>query len=375
MTGRTRFKVLVVFAMIAAPFASLSPGAIERAAAPSSLGETGSEGDVPQDAPFVEIVPVPEGTHEASQEAIRDYIAERYREGPSPAIVAVASENESEWFRPIPFLADRTILYVATNAGHNIVPYDPACRCDPTGATTAAIASVPAQEKRSLSLLLLRSALYRYAEDHEFRLPASLDVLTRSFPANYVSRIPEFDEAGWSYRPDRFRKHAMWASLAEVLSLEGVPETYAFEAPITLKLYKGSSRLAAESGRDLLREYPVTIGKASSPTPNGSYQVELRVNEPVSSTRLFGTRALSFARESYAIHGTNDPAAVGEPISNGCVRLTNEDVEELFALTPLGTTVDVVEEPSPHPIVVPSERFDVPPRADETSKRTYRWRG
>jgi hypothetical protein len=376
LTGRTFFKAAVVFGMIVAAFATLSPEDISGELAPPPAPGRTALPPVAADAPFLEIVAVPpDATSEEAQKKLESYLRSRYPEGPSPSIVAVAARSEEEAYRPLPFRNERDIRFVATNAGHNIVPYDPACRCDPTGATTALADSLPGRERRALSLLVLRSALYRYAEDHEFALPATLDGLTKVFPGNYVSQVPDFEGEALVYRPERFRKHAMWASLAEVLALEGAPEAYVFEEPITLKLYKGSSRLAAESGRDVLREYPVTIGKPDSPTPNGMFQVELRVNEPISSTRLFGTRALSFARGEYAIHGTNDPAAVGEPLSNGCVRLTNESVEELFALTPLGTTIAVVEGPSPHPDDVPSARYDVPARDDETSKRTYRWRG
>jgi len=167
----------------------------------------------------------------------------------------------------------------------------------------------------------------------------------------------------------------MWDSLTKVLSVEGAPEPYAFEEPLALRLFKGSARLAAVSGKDVIRQYPVTIGRPDSPTPSGQYQVELRVNEPVSETKLFGTRALSFAKGQFAIHGTNDPASIGEPFSNGCVRLTNEDAEELFALTPLGTAIDITDAVSPHPDRPAGTRFESPPREDEASKRTYRWRG
>jgi len=374
VTGRTSIKAAIVFAMIVAAFATLDPERIAEEAAPAR--ETAARPTVAADAPFVEIVAVPpDDAPEVAQANIEAYLRTTYPEGAAPAVVAVAARGEEEAYRPIPFRNDRPVRFVATDAGHNIVPYDPACRCDPTGATTSLVDSLPAQERRALSLLVLRSALYRYAEDHEFALPASLDVLTRAFPGNYVSQLPDFGGDALVYRPDRFRKHAMWASLEEVLSLEGAPETYAFEEPIALKLYKGSSSLAAESGKDVLREYPVTIGKPDTPTPAGMFQVELRVNQPISSTRLFGTRALSFARGEYAIHGTNDPASVGEPLSNGCVRLANEDVEELFALTPLGTTIEVVDAASPHPGDAPAARYDIPARDDETSKRTYRWRG
>lgn len=41
------------------------------------------------------------------------------------------------------------------------------------------------------------------------------------------------------------------------------------------------------------------------------------------------------------IHGCPDREAVGRPVSHGCVRMTNDDVIELFERVPAGTTVDI----------------------------------
>ena len=43
------------------------------------------------------------------------------------------------------------------------------------------------------------------------------------------------------------------------------------------------------------------------------------------------------------IHGTADDSSIGKSLSAGCVRMHNKDVEELFALVPVGTVVEVVE--------------------------------
>jgi lipoprotein-anchoring transpeptidase ErfK/SrfK len=41
----------------------------------------------------------------------------------------------------------------------------------------------------------------------------------------------------------------------------------------------------------------------------------------------------------YGIHGTLHPEAIGQQVTDGCVRLKNEDVEELFDIIPVGTQV------------------------------------
>ncbi|MFH1422971.1 MAG: L,D-transpeptidase, partial [Planctomycetota bacterium] len=43
------------------------------------------------------------------------------------------------------------------------------------------------------------------------------------------------------------------------------------------------------------------------------------------------------------IHGTNAPETIGKCESDGCVRMKNEDVKELFIMIPLGTEVIIQE--------------------------------
>lgn len=43
----------------------------------------------------------------------------------------------------------------------------------------------------------------------------------------------------------------------------------------------------------------------------------------------------------YRIHGTNEPSSIGKSASSGCIRMFNENVFELFAEVPVGTTVVV----------------------------------
>jgi hypothetical protein len=50
----------------------------------------------------------------------------------------------------------------------------------------------------------------------------------------------------------------------------------------------------------------------------------------------------------YRIHGTNDPSTIGKFVSSGCIRLTNEDVADLFSRVDVGTRVVVLPKNSPH---------------------------
>jgi hypothetical protein len=50
----------------------------------------------------------------------------------------------------------------------------------------------------------------------------------------------------------------------------------------------------------------------------------------------------------YRIHGTNDPSTIGKFVSSGCIRLTNEDVADLFSRVDIGTRVVVLPKNAPH---------------------------
>jgi hypothetical protein len=49
----------------------------------------------------------------------------------------------------------------------------------------------------------------------------------------------------------------------------------------------------------------------------------------------------------YRIHGTNDPTTIGKFVSSGCIRLTNEDVTDLFNRVNIGTRVVVLPKNAP----------------------------
>lgn len=93
----------------------------------------------------------------------------------------------------------------------------------------------------------------------------------------------------------------------------------------------------------LVKEYPVGIGKPASPTPPGSYQViEKLVFETIGDVDL-GSRRLVLSSDKTCLHGSwNGP--VEGLVSGGCVRMYNKDIEELFPKVEIGTPVIMVKE-------------------------------
>jgi lipoprotein-anchoring transpeptidase ErfK/SrfK len=55
-----------------------------------------------------------------------------------------------------------------------------------------------------------------------------------------------------------------------------------------------------------------------------------------------GARAMYLSDSVYRIHGTNDPSTIGGNVSSGCIRLTNEDVTDLYNRVQVGTKVVVL---------------------------------
>jgi lipoprotein-anchoring transpeptidase ErfK/SrfK len=54
-----------------------------------------------------------------------------------------------------------------------------------------------------------------------------------------------------------------------------------------------------------------------------------------------GVRAMYLGSSAYRIHGTDAPWTIGQAVSHGCIRMTNEDVIELYPQVPVGTRVTV----------------------------------
>lgn len=110
-----------------------------------------------------------------------------------------------------------------------------------------------------------------------------------------------------------------------------------FTLPRANVLISVSSRqLTLFNGNDPLRQYPVGIGKSSTPTPLGDYGIALKVMNPGGA---LGTRWLGLNYGAYGIHGTNQPWLIGNMVSHGCIRMHNSNVEELYTLVRVGTPV------------------------------------
>ncbi|HEY4980726.1 MAG TPA: L,D-transpeptidase [Pseudolabrys sp.] len=60
-----------------------------------------------------------------------------------------------------------------------------------------------------------------------------------------------------------------------------------------------------------------------------------------------GARAMYIGGTEYRIHGTNNPATIGKRVSSGCIRLTNENVTDLYERVKIGAKVVVLPQTTP----------------------------
>ncbi len=121
-------------------------------------------------------------------------------------------------------------------------------------------------------------------------------------------------------------------------------------ASFSVLVDKSQNTLTLKNGEEVVKVYRCSTG-AGGITPAGTFKIANRMIDPVwkgivapgDPGNPLGTRWLGFDLPQYGIHGTNDPQHIGQPVTKGCVRLVNSDVEELYTLLPEGTLVTVVE--------------------------------
>lgn len=93
----------------------------------------------------------------------------------------------------------------------------------------------------------------------------------------------------------------------------------------------------------IYKTYRIAVGKSDTPSPIGDWIV---IWKSYRSGDVFGTRflGLDVPWGGYGIHGTNQPWSIGRFVSQGCIRMRNKDIEELFEWVPVGTPVRIMGE-------------------------------
>ena len=116
-----------------------------------------------------------------------------------------------------------------------------------------------------------------------------------------------------------------------------------------------SRRLKLTHAKTWIVSYPVAVGPGTL-TPHGRFEVLSKIKKPDWTNpqnreiiafghpdNPLGTRWIAFT-PGFGIHGTNEPASIGTASSKGCIRMFNEDVEELYDFLRYSvSTVEIVD--------------------------------
>jgi lipoprotein-anchoring transpeptidase ErfK/SrfK len=138
------------------------------------------------------------------------------------------------------------------------------------------------------------------------------------------------------------------------------------EAPGTVIIDTGNTALYYVLGRGRAIRYGVGVGREGftwsgvqtisrkAEWPDWHPPTEMIARQPYLPRFMaggpgnpLGARAMYLGSSAYRIHGTNDPSTIGKFVSSGCIRLTNEDVADLFSRVDVGTRVVVLPKNSP----------------------------
>ncbi|MDO8747541.1 MAG: L,D-transpeptidase family protein [Candidatus Omnitrophota bacterium] len=116
---------------------------------------------------------------------------------------------------------------------------------------------------------------------------------------------------------------------------------------------KSQNILMLKCNDEIIKTYNVSTGLNNS-TPVGTFKITTKLVNPVwyksgavvppdSPENILGTRWMGFDLEGYGIHGTTSPESIGKQATAGCVRMLNNEVEELYTFLPQGTEVTIVD--------------------------------
>ncbi|MDP4097721.1 L,D-transpeptidase [Paenibacillus sp. P96] len=299
------------------------------------------------------------------------------RQGSLPAsTVVLGMKKEGNWLLWDDQL--KTVYRLDKEGGGKVLvqSLDPKqCHCEPKDAAGLK-AQATAWTSGQVELAVLNSSLIAYRQRYG-GLPDNLQDLTKAFPDNVMDGVSEGMKPSFPSLRKRLADAQTADASAELAegtalasSLDGTPS---FTEPLRIIVDKSNYRLAVVSGNIMIRNYKVGLG--GNKTPEGSYEISDKVVNPNGkSDGDFGSRGMQLSDTNYAIHGTNEPDSIEKDESLGCVRMSKQDVEELFALVPSGTPVTIQTGGLPDQELVPAVRYTSKQVSNQTNpNRIYHW--
>lgn len=230
--------------------------------------------------------------------------------------------------------------------------------------STASTSFIDNQERQLWETsTVVRSAIYQFVKQNGY-LPNKLNTLNQPFPNNYLTDLPKdpykfknnvatspTEDGGWLFASVEIslNPNSDLSSAVKDAVKPNIPYDKDIPfVPLSIIIDMKNHILSVMSGTQIIREYPVALGKDGA-TPEGDFYISKKVMNPdkivPKSDNVYGTRAMELSNKKYAIHGTNTPTSIGQDVSAGCIRLDNSDMEDLYAIIPLNTAVNISKNP------------------------------
>jgi lipoprotein-anchoring transpeptidase ErfK/SrfK len=175
----------------------------------------------------------------------------------------------------------------------------------------------------------------------------SAPLQTLPFSAPQVQQLPQVeDDADSTEMPARFKRQVVTYNGAEATG------TIVIDTPNTYLYYVLGGGRAIRYGIGVGREGFTWSGvqaiSKKAEWPDWTPPPEMLVRQPYLPRFMaggpgnpLGARAMYLGGTVYRIHGTNNPSTIGGRVSSGCIRMTNEDVTDLYSRVAVGTKVVV----------------------------------
>ena len=138
---------------------------------------------------------------------------------------------------------------------------------------------------------------------------------------------------------------------AEAFAQETVQAAKATESKREVIVSLADRKLALVENGEVLKIYPVAVGKGTTTSPTGEFTIINRVTNPTyyhkgevipaGPANPVGNRWIGLSQKGYGIHGTNQPRSIGKAASHGCIRMAKADLEQLFDMLRPGDTVSI----------------------------------
>lgn len=170
--------------------------------------------------------------------------------------------------------------------------------------------------------------------------------MDEEYDAEAVLAVKEFQSSFW-LAPTGIVDQATWRALGYGVTRDVSVATGPLpEGVVHLEVDTDRLELTVYVDSKPWKTYPVAGGKWSALTPVGEWKI---VDKGYEQGGAFGSRwmGLDVPWGGYGIHGTNRPWSIGTYASVGCIRMFNEDVEELYEIVEIGTRV-VIRGPRPY---------------------------